>query len=154
MKYILIFLLSVCLTISSQAQAPQGIPYQSVVRNGSGTLISNQPVSIRFSIHDSTMQGTIVYQETHNTTTSNGGMVILNIGQGTPVTGTFSAINWGVNAKFMQVELDTTATGNNYVDLGTQQMMSVPYALYSNSAGEVKSKGSNPQTLIYTTDGF
>ena len=151
----LFFFLSFCLFhFISHAQAPQGIPYQSVVRNGSGALITNHPVSMRFSIHDSTIQGIIVYQETHNTTTSNGGMVILNIGQGTPITGTFPAINWGVNAKFMQVELDTTATGNNYVDLGTQQMMSVPYALYSNSAGEVKSKGSNPQTLIYTTNGF
>ena len=139
--------------MNSNAQAPQGIPYQSVIRNGSGALLINQAVNVRFSIHDSTAMGTIVYQETHTTTTSNLGMITLSIGQGTASTGSFSTINWGVNSKFMQVELDA-AGGNNYIDLGTQQMMSVPFALYSNTAGEVKSKGSNPKTLIYTSNGF
>ena len=147
-------LLSFCLIhFITQAQAPQGIPYQSVIRNGSGALLINQAVNVRFSIHDSTMLGNIVYQETHTTTTSNLGMITLSIGQGTPSIGSFSAINWGSGAKFMQVELDA-AGGNNYIDLGTQQMMSVPFALYSNAAGEVKSKGSNPKTLIYTSNGF
>jgi hypothetical protein len=49
---------------------------------------------------------------------------------GTPVSGTFSNINWGKNAKFLQVEMDP-AGGNSFTDLGTQQMMSVPYALFS-----------------------
>ena len=153
MKYSLLILLACLSLMNSNAQAPQGIPYQSVIRNGSGALLINQAVHIRFSIHDSTMLGTIVYQETHTTTTSNLGMITLSIGQGTASTGSFSTINWGVNSKFMQVELDA-AGGNNYIDLGTQQMMSVPFALYSNAAGEVKSKGSNPKTLIYTSNGF
>ena len=153
MKYLLLTLLVCFSLMNSNAQAPQGIPYQSVIRNGSGALLINQAVNVRFSIHDSTMLGTIVYQETHTTTTSNLGMITLSIGQGTPSTGSFSSINWGVNSKFMQVELDA-AGGNNYIDLGTQQMMSVPFALYSNAAGEVKSKGSNPKTLIYTSNGF
>jgi len=137
----------------TNAQAPQGIPYQSIIRNGNGNLLINQSVQVRFTIHDSTMNGNIVYQETHATTTSAAAMLTLTIGQGTPVSGNFSTINWGNGAKFMQVELDANG-GNNYVDLGTQQMMSVPFALYSNSAGEVKQKGSNPKTLIYTSNGF
>ena len=153
MKNILLTLLVCFSLMNSNAQAPQGIPYQSVIRNGSGALLINQAVNVRFSIHDSTMLGTIVYQETHTTTTSNLGMIALSIGQGTPSTGMFSSINWGSGAKFMQVELDASG-GNNYIDLGTQQMMSVPFALYSNAAGEVKSKGSNPKTLIYTSNGF
>ena len=127
--------------MNSNAQAPQGIPYQSVIRNGSGALLINQTVHIRFSIHDSTMLGTIVYQETHTTTTSNLGMITLSIGQGTPSTGSFSTINWGVHSKFMQVELDA-AGGNNYIDLGTQQMMSVPFALYAGSAGSLAQSSS------------
>ena len=153
MKYSLLILLACLSLMNSNAQAPQGIPYQSVIRNGSGALLINQAVNVRFSIHDSTMLGTIVYQETHTTNTSNLGMITLSIGQGTASTGSFSTINWGVHSKFMQVELDA-AGGNNYIDLGTQQMMSVPFALYSNAAGEVKSKGSNPKTLIYTSNGF
>jgi hypothetical protein len=139
-------LLSLCLIhFITQAQAPQGIPYQSVIRNGSGALLINQSVHLRFSIHDSTALGTIVYQETHTSTTTNLGMVILSIGQGTPSTGTFSSINWGSGAKFMQVELDA-AGGNNYIDLGTQQMMSVPYSLY---AGNGLKNGTVAGEMMY-----
>ncbi len=153
MKKIILFLLGICMMTNLLAQAPQGIPYQSIIRNGSGNLLLNQSVQIRFTIHDSTMSGNIVYQETHAITTSAAGMLILTIGQGTPVIGNFSTVNWGSGAKFMQVELDASG-GTIYVDLGTQQMMSVPFALYSNSTGEVKQKGSSPQTLLFTTDGF
>jgi hypothetical protein len=139
-------LLSFCLIhFITQAQAPQGIPYQSVIRNGSGALMINQAIHIRFSIHDSTMLGTIVYQESHTTTTSNLGMIALSIGQGTPVIGTFSSINWGSGAKFMQVELDA-AGGSNYTDLGTQQMMSVPYSLY---AGNGLKNGTTAGEMMY-----
>ncbi len=128
MKQTLSTLILLCLFIASIAQAPQGIPYQSIIRNGNGNLLINQSIQVRFTIHDSTMNGNIVYQETHATTTSAAAMIILTIGQGTVVTGNFSTINWGNGAKFMQIELDASG-GNNYVDLGTQQMMSVPYAL-------------------------
>jgi hypothetical protein len=139
-------LLSLCLIhFITQAQAPQGIPYQSVIRNGSGALLINQSVHLRFSIHDSTALGTIVYQESHTSTTTNLGMVILSIGQGTPSIATFSSINWGNGAKFMQVELDA-AGGSNYTDLGTQQMMSVPYSLY---AGNGLKNGTTAGEMMY-----
>lgn len=142
----IIILLSFCLIhFITKAQAPQGIPYQSVIRNSNGELINNQSVHLRFSIHDSSMLGTIVYQESHTATTTNLGMVTLSIGQGTPVVGSFSAVNWGSGAKFMQVELDA-AGGNNYIDLGTQQMMSVPYALYAENG--IK-KGTATGEMLY-----
>jgi hypothetical protein len=146
MKYILLALLVYFSLMNSNAQAPQGIPYQSVIRNGSGALLINQAVNVRFSIHDSTALGTIVYQETHTTTTSAAAMLILTIGQGTPVTGTFSSINWGNGAKFMQVELDASG-GSNYTDLGTQQMMSVPYALYAEKSASNDVNIPNPKIL-------
>jgi hypothetical protein len=98
----------------------------------------NTAVKVRFSILDSVATGTLVYKETHSTTTNTVGLFNVNVGMGTPVTGTFSAINWGKNAKFMQMELDITGTGSSYVDMGTQQMLSVPYALYAGSAASAK----------------
>jgi uncharacterized protein (TIGR02145 family) len=112
------------------AQAPQGIPYQAIARNASGVAIANTAVKVRFSIRDSIATGAIKYQETHNPTTSALGLFSLNVGMGTVVSGTFSGINWGKNAKFLQVELDP-AGGSSYTDLGTTQMMSVPFALYA-----------------------
>ena len=127
------------------AQVPQGIPYQAAARNSNGQALSNRAIQVRFSILDNSIAGTVVYNEFQNTTTNMLGLFTLNVGQGTPITGTFPAINWGQNSKFLKVELDTTASGSNFVDLGTQQMMSVPYAMYSGSASTF---GSNQQRIV------
>lgn len=158
MKTLILSFLCCCFAVLLRAQAPQGIPYQSALRNNSGAILANQVVSIRFSIRDSSLTGTIVYQETHGTTTNAQGMVSLTIGQGTASTGVFSSINWGQHAKFLQVEMDP-AGGTSYVDLGTQQMMSVPYALYAGSAGNITGgtasfaisefSASSPNNLTY-----
>jgi hypothetical protein len=136
------------------AQVPQGIPYQAAARNASGQALVNTAVKVRFSILDSVATGTLVYKETHNTTTNSVGLFNVNVGMGTPVTGTFSSINWGKNAKFMQMELDITGIGSSYVDMGTQQMLSVPYALYAGSAVTSNSSGiSNQNFATYITPG-
>lgn len=116
------------------AQVPQGIPYQAAARGANGQPLANSNVNVRFSIIDSTTTGATVYQETHATTTNNVGLFSLNLGLGTPVIGTFSNINWGKNNKFLKVEIDSSGTGSNYLDMGTQQMLSVPYALYAGTA--------------------
>ena len=130
MKFLALLTLLGLIT-NTYAQVPQGIPYQAIARNGQGQPLAITNVKVRFSILDSTATGTAVYVETHNTTTSALGLFTANVGIGNPSAGTFSAINWGQNFKFLKVELDTTATGNSYIDLGTQQMMSVPYALWA-----------------------
>jgi hypothetical protein len=138
----------------AKAQAPQGFSYQAAVRNASGTLLVNTPVKVRFSILDSSANGPVVYKETHTTTTNAGGLFNANVGLGSAITGTLAGVNWGTNAKFLQVEIDTTATGNNYTNMGVQQLMSVPYSLFSGSSANTNTKGSNANTLIYLSDGF
>ena len=143
----------------AKAQVPQGIPYQAVTRNALGQPLASTNVKVRFSILDSIATGTAIYIETHSLTTSSLGLFTANVGMGTASLGLFNNINWGQNYKFLKVEIDTTASGSSYIVLGTQQMMSVPYALYSKEAGSVSGgsgsgSGSNSNTLIYTTDGF
>jgi hypothetical protein len=53
-------------------------------------------------------------------------------------TGSLATINWQVGTKFLQVEVDPDA-GTNFVDLGTTQLVSVPYAM---SAGVATPGGS------------
>jgi hypothetical protein len=148
MKFFILFLLVVIQT-TTFAQTHQAIPYQAVARNAAGVPLSNQNIKVRFSIRDSILSGTIVYRETHTAATNALGLFNLNVGLGTPVTGTFSGINWGKNAKFLQVEMDP-AGGNSFVDLGTQQMMSVPYALYSENSGP---KGTTKGDLLFWDGG-
>ena len=132
MKKITFLLVLFFFATKIQAQAPQGIPYQAVARDNAGNLIKNQNIALRFSIHDGTANGTVVFTETHAVTTDALGLFAVNIGGGTS-SGTLADVNWGSGAKFTQVELDVTG-GSNYTDMGTTQMMSVPYALYAANA--------------------
>ncbi len=116
------------------SQAPQAIPFQATARNANGVLLPNKTVSLRFTIRDANSFGTTVYQETQSAMTNAQGLFLANIGQGNVVSGVFANINWSVNTKFIQIELDTTNTGTVYRDIGTQQMLSVPYALNAKKA--------------------
>ncbi len=116
---------------SSANPVPPGIPYQAVVRNANGQVAANTAVTTRFTLHQTTADGAVEYQETHALTTNAQGLMSTVLGQGTAVQNTFAVINWANTNKFMQVEVDL---GNGYVDLGTQQLMSVPYAMYAANA--------------------
>lgn len=145
-----------CILNSAFAQAPQAIPYQAVARDLSGNPIPNKNISLRFSIHDSIPGGAVVYKETQSATTNLLGLFTSNIGQGTIVSGTFAAINWAKSFKYLQVELDT-AGGSNYTNMGTEQMLSVPYAFYSRSSSGGWGLSGNAGTVdtanfIGTTD--
>jgi hypothetical protein len=111
------------------------IPYQAVVRDGAGNPLINHPLTVRCTLHDNTASGTSIYQETHTITTNNLGLFTLHIGTGVASIGNIDSIHWALYKKYLQVEFDTTAQGVSYIDLGTQQLMAVPYALYAETAG-------------------
>ena len=112
------------------AQAPQKINFQSILRNCSGEVIGNKSVSLKISILSESINGSSVYSETHAKTTDASGLISIQIGMGTLVSGLFNNINWGNLAHFIKLEADFNG-GSNYVILGTQELMSVPYALYA-----------------------
>ena len=116
------------------SQVPQKLNYQAVARDASGSPLSaNTNVNLRFSIHDATSGGTVVYQESQGATTNQFGLVTVQIGNGIVSLGTFSTISWGNTAKYLQVEM--SINGGGYTDMGTSQLISVPYALYAENSG-------------------
>lgn len=131
------------------AQAPQSFSYQAVARDNAGNLLANQSISIRFTIHDGTSSGTVVYQETQSATTNNLGLCNLSVGQGTVVSGAFNTIDWGNGAKYLEVEIDP-AGGSSYTVMGVTQMLSVPYALYAENGG---GSSSSLNGAVYEADG-
>ena len=130
MKKVLPIVCCFFFAFSSFAQPPQAINYQGVARDSVGHPLVNQSISIRLSILDSSSTGPVVYVETHNRTTNPSGLFNLPIGGGTVVSGNFSEISWGQNNKWIKIEMDAIG-GTNYQLIGSQQFMSVPYALYS-----------------------
>ena len=120
------------------ASVPAGIPYQAVIRDNAGSALVNAPVTVRFTLHQNTTDGTVEYQETQSLTTNAIGLINTQFGAGTATQGSFANINWSNTTKFIQVEANT---GAGYVDMGTQQMMSVPFAYQANKAAAIKNAG-------------
>ncbi len=146
------------LTLS--AQAPQKMSYQAVIRNASNGLIVNSIIGMRISILQGSSSGSAVYTETQSITTDSNGLITLQIGGGTIVSGTFAAINWASGVYFIKTETDPTG-GTNYSIVGTNQLLSVPYALNSadnkwaaninginNNSGNVGIGTTTPATVL------
>lgn len=112
------------------AQTPQKMSYQAVIRNASNTLVSNATVGMRISILQSSSSGTPVYVETQTPSTNSNGLVSIEIGIGTVISGIFSNINWANGPYFIKTESDPLG-GTNYTITGTSQLTSVPYALFA-----------------------
>ncbi len=128
-----LFFAGILLASAFSQGAPQGFNYQSVVRNANGAPIVNQTVSLLFAIRSGSQNGPIAYYEKHTTSTNEFGLANLVIGQGTPLQGDFSSINWGGGAKYLTVSIESSP--NVFDELGSAQLLSVPYALYAQNGG-------------------
>lgn len=130
----LLFILGVLVGI---AQAPQSFNYQAVARNSQGNPLAGQNILVRFTVRNAQSGGSVLYQETQSQNTNQFGLFTAAVGSGSPSVGSplFTAVNWGGTSTYLQVELDATGQGNAFVDMGTSQLLSVPYALYAANGG-------------------
>ncbi|MGJ8665005.1 MAG: hypothetical protein ACSHW7_01445 [Patiriisocius sp.] len=122
MKSIVLFIIAMFISANSISQ--NGINYKALIKDANGDALVSQGIFVQFQILES---GTLnVYQETHDTTTDANGIVVINIGEGTVNSGNFLTVDWGSGDHFLNVQVDT---GDGFVDLGTTQFKSVPYAM-------------------------
>lgn len=128
------------------SQAPEKMSYQAVMRNGSGQLLVNQAIAVRVSVLQGSPAGAAVYSERLTGNTNANGLISLEIGTGTVLTGTFATIDWPAGSYYLKTETDP-AGGTSYTIVGTSQLLSVPYAMYAKSAGG----GGGSFTIPYTT---
>jgi predicted phage tail protein len=135
MKQLLTLLLLFVLTFHVQAQAPGKFKYQAVARNTNNQPYSNTTLRIRFAMLENSASGTVRYLEEHTVTTSALGVFEANIGGGTVIQGSLNNVFWGEHAYFIRVELNPQPTGGSFILMGTSQLLSVPYAIYSAQTG-------------------
>ena len=133
MKKIFTFLAAVLLTASVFAQSPQKMSYQAVIRNSSDALVCSINIGMQISILQGSANGTAVYVERHFSSTNANGLVSIEIGAGTVVSGNFANIDWTAGSYFIKTETDLNG-GANYTITGTSQLLSVPYALNAKTA--------------------
>ena len=133
MKKIYTFFVVLFIVGSLMAQTPQSFKYQAVARDASGDVVADQAVGMQISILQGSTSGTAMYVETFTPTTNEFGLINLNIGAGTVVSGDFTTIDWSADTYFMKVEMDMTG-GTTYEEYGTSPLLSVPYALHAKTA--------------------
>jgi hypothetical protein len=140
-KFSIILLILLNTAFYAQTTAPQLINYQGVARDVNGNPIVG-PIGVRFHIHQTTANGTIVFTEVHSPTTNIYGIFNVLIGSNNPSQ--FASITWGTDDYFLEVQMDPTGA-TSYSSIGSQKLVSVPYALYAKNAGNSASynAGSN-----------
>ena len=152
--HITLLTLVVCAT-SLFAQTPEKLNYQAIVRNSSDMILANTNIGMQISILEGSDSGTVVYAETQTPTTNASGLVTIEIGTGTVVSGTFNTVDWSGNSYFIKTEIDI-AGGSSYTITGTSQLLSVPYALHSKTAESISGgiTETDPVFIASTANGI
>ena len=140
--------MAVCLTaMTFAAVAQNSFNYQAVIRDG-GKVLENKAVSLRLSVMS---DDSVCYQEKHSVTSNAYGNVSLNVGEGTPLTGSFAAIPWGTMQVMLQVEVSTDGS-DNYTNMGSMQIMPVPYALYAAHTSVIQPAVASDEPIFEVRD--
>ncbi|MEZ4978188.1 MAG: hypothetical protein R2772_02725 [Chitinophagales bacterium] len=132
-----IFILLITLFISATlfAQVPNKINYQSIIRDSNGMAVMNQAISIKIAIKPNNPLALAAYSEIHNVITNDYGLVNLIIGTGQVSVGSFNTLNWESGIMYVETSLDLNG-GTNFVSMGTQQLITVPYAFVAQKSIE------------------
>ncbi|GGN02462.1 hypothetical protein GCM10010967_41360 [Dyadobacter beijingensis] len=96
-----------------------------------------------FDIHQGSANGPVVFSEAHNTITNANGIFNLQIGAITDL----SNINWEANSYFLQTAMYYDGLPA-VVDLGTTQLLSVPYALQTLKAIQATSSLKSDTAVV------
>ncbi|MBR6082295.1 MAG: hypothetical protein IKP62_05150 [Salinivirgaceae bacterium] len=121
-------------TTAAATMAQGSFAYQAVIRTADGKVVSNQKVGMRFTLLS---DGTSYYSEVHTPTTNEFGNISVMIGSGTKESGDFMNVPWSKMNLMLKIEVDAKG-GTNYTELGQTQLLSVPYAMYAQTAGKVE----------------
>ena len=135
MKSSLSLLTALLLSAAVWAQSPDKMSYQAVIRDNSNNLLTQQMIGVKISILQGSAEGTEAYTEIQSPETNANGLVSIEIGTGI-TSDDFSSIDWSDGPYFIKTEIDPDG-GTNYTLTVTNQLLSVPYALFSKKAGNV-----------------
>lgn len=157
MKKILLLAIILAGSMIIWSQVPQAMTYKAIAKDDWGVALPNKTITLRFTILEGSGTGSIAYQEIHTTTTNKFGLMDVEIGKGTPVTGSFDLIDWSSGIYYIQIEMDPNGGSNFRLEDPAHQLLSVPYALFAESSNFTETDPfftSSPSSGIWNSDIF
>lgn len=132
-----LLVVGVCWSMGTFAQFhPDQFSYSAIARDASGNPLINTAIGVQVSILEGSVSGAVVYQENHSVISDDFGRLSLAVGMGVVQVGALGQLDWSSNDFFLQVGIDV-AGGNSYTEMGTSQLLSVPYAMHAKTAASV-----------------
>ena len=137
MKKLIILLAALSIMLALQAESPEKVSYQAIIRNTKGELVINQAIGMKISIYFYNKTTPVTsYAETQTPTTNENGLVSIEIGTGKVVTGVFADIDWASRAFYLKTEIDPGGRTSFSITSDTQ-ILSVPYALHARTTAGI-----------------
>jgi hypothetical protein len=113
-------------SVAGAAANPVGIPYQGRLTDASGAVI-NGARDLTLTLYDS--DSNVIYAETQAGVTVTNGLFSIEIGLGTPTTGSFGAINFKTNDLYLGITVGTDPEMTPRIHLGL-----APFAMHAADA--------------------
>jgi hypothetical protein len=147
MKILLTTLLLLVINLTAICQSYDQVTYKALVHNPQGQIVAKHQVTLRLSVFKGNPFDTVIYSETHRPVTDELGLASVIIGSGTGKSGDFETIDWGNDKYFMKVEVDA-AGGSDFTDLGTTQILTIPYSTSADHSKKTDEAVSEDKLLI------
>ena len=142
-----VLVLSLLCIVGSIIAQPPAIPLQAVAKDPLGNPAKNRKIFVKDMIIQSSINGRSVWEEAFEVQSNEDGIYTIMIGQGKITSSinnitSIGKIEWDKGPFFLNLKIAIAPSipaswwvaADNYVDLGTTQMMSVPYALFAGNA--------------------
>lgn len=153
-KLLTTFGLLLTLVAATFAQTPpDAFSYSAVARDANSNPIANTTIGIQISLRQGSPLGTVVYQENHFVNTDQYGLFNLTVGGGSVQSGNISTIDWAAANHYLQVGMDANGS-TNFLNMGTTQLLSVPYALHAKTAGSILGGGGSGNFTHFIGEEF
>ena len=134
LSFLLLFTLLFAAYGSAQ-NVPRGMKYQAVARDLKGEILANTNIDLKINLVSKKDGNNVMhYSEVHSVTTNQVGLFTLVVGEGKVENGNYEKVPWSNADIWMEIQIKTKGE-ETFASISNSQLMAVPYAYYSATAG-------------------
>ena len=126
--------------------------YSEIARNATGEPILNSEVQVQIAIHFGTNTSLASYIENHTSQTDNNGEITVVIGAGTPISGEYSELPWGIKKSYIETFINGISVSNKEVK--RPRNLGVFNSLSKIATNKTQQTSVNQNVLDMASDGL